>query len=121
MIIYHDNWRDSNKFDDEWEKFTNILEDFKEEINKNNCSLTTSSDKEAYSISEITDKTYTFEYLLGESFYGSKGFGLSAIRDIKFETDLNKLVTSLEDIMICEELYKKFKKELKKNGFEYIE
>ena len=121
MIIYHNNWHDTNEFDDEWEIFNNIIEDFKEEIEKNNCTLTTSSNDEAYSISRITDNNYKFDYFLGESFYGSKGYGLCSRQDIKFEIELDKLMESLENIMICVEIYKKFKKELKKNGFEYIE
>ena len=51
----------------------------------------------------------------------SEEYGLYSCTSIKGETDLDKVITSLENIMLCVDDYEKFKKELEKNGFEYEE
>lgn len=122
MIIKHNNWRDSNEFDDEFKLFFSILDKFEDKIRKNDCTWTTSTTNESYSISNITDNNYLYEYYLGKSFYqDSEEYGLYSRTSIKGETDLDKVMTSLENIMLCVDDYEKFKKELEKNGFEYEE
>lgn len=122
MIIKHNNWRDSNEFDDEFKLFFSILDKFEDKIRKNDCTWTTSTTNESYSISRITDNNYLYEYYLGKSFYqDSEEYGLYSRTSIKGETDLDKVMTSLENIMLCLDDYEKFKKELEKNGFEYEE
>ena len=122
MIIKHKNWHDTQEFDDEFNKFISILDKFEDKIRKNDCTWTTSAGDEYYSISRITDKNYLYEYYLGKSFYqDSEEYGLYSRTDIKNETDLDKVMTSLENIMLCVDDYEKFKKELEKNGFEYEE
>lgn len=121
MIIKHNNWHDSNEFDDEFKLFHSILDKFEDKIRKNGCTWTTSANNIAYSIERITDKNYLYEYYLGKSFYNQEEFGLYSYTDIKGETDLDKVMTSLENIMLCVDDYEKFKKELEKNGFEYEE
>lgn len=122
MIIKHNNWHDSNEFDDEFKLFHSILDKFEDKIRKNNCTWTTSANNEYYSISRITDKNYLYEYYLGKSFYqDSEEYGLYSWSDIKGETDLDKVMISLENIILCVDDYEKFKKELEKNGFEYEE
>lgn len=121
MIIKHNNWYDTREFDDEFEIFHSILDKFEDKIRKNNCTWTTSTTHTEYSISRITDDNYLYEYYLGKSFYGEKRYGLYSYSNIKGETDLNKIMTSLENIMLCVDDYEKFKKELEKNGFEYEE
>lgn len=122
MIIKHNNWRDSNEFDDEFKLFFSILDKFEDKIRKNDCTWTTSTTDESYSISRITDNNYLYEYYFGKSFYqDSEEYGLYSCTSIKGETDLDKVMTSLENIMLCVDDYEKFKKELEKNGFEYEE
>lgn len=122
MIIKHNNWYDSQEFDNEWKIFHSILEEFEKEIRDNECTWTTSTSDEYYSISRITDKNYLYEYYLGKSFYQDSGeYGLYSRTNIKGETDLDKVMTSLENIMLCVDAYEKFKKKLEKNGFEYEE
>lgn len=121
MIIKHNNWHDSNEFDDEFNKFFSILDKFEDKIRRNNCTWTTSTTHTKYEISSITDENYLYEYHLGKVFYGEDEFGLYSRTNIKGETDLDKVMTSLENIMLCVDDYEKFKKELEKNGFEYEE
>ena len=121
MIIKHNNWHDSQEFDNEWETFHSILKEFENEIRDNECTWTTSSTNTEYAISRITDKNYLYDYRLGKSFYNQKEYGLYSYSDIKGETDLDKVITSLENIMLCVDAYEKFKKKLEKNGFEYEE
>lgn len=121
MIIKHNNWYDTEDFNDEWETFHSILDKFEDEIYKNKCTWTTSSTHTEYSISKITDENYLYEYYFGKSFYGQKEYGLYSYSNIKGETDLDKVMTSLENIMLCVDAYEKFKKELKNNGFDYEE
>ena len=121
MIIKHNDW--SNGFDDdEFKLFYSILDKFEDKIRKNDCTWTTSTTNKSYSISRITDKNYLYEYYFGKSFYqDSEEYGLYSYTSIKGETDLDKVMTSLENIMLCVDDYEKFKKELEKNGFEYEE
>ena len=121
MIIKHNDW--SNGFDDdEFKLFYSILDKFEDKIRKNDCTWTTSATNKSYSISRITDKNYLYEYYFGKSFYqDSEEYGLYSYTSIKGETDLDKVMTSLENIMLCVDDYEKFKKELEKNGFEYEE
>lgn len=122
MIIKHNNWHDSNEFDDEFKLFYSILDKFEDKIRKNNCTWTVSKNDTRVSISSITDKNYLYEYYFGKSFYqDSEEYGLYSRNNIKGETDLDKVMTSLENIMLCVDDYEKFKKELEKNGFEYEE
>ena len=121
MIIKHDNWYDSNDFNYEWEIFHSMIEKFSDAITKNGCTVTVSTTHTEYSISRITDDNYLYEYYLGKSFYDGKEYGLYSRSDIKGETDLDKVMTSLENIMLCVDIYEKFKKELTKKGFEFVE
>lgn len=121
MIIKHDNWHDTEDFNDEWKIFYSMIEKFKDAITKNGCTVTISTTHTVYSISKITDDNHLYNYYLGKSFYDGKEYGLYSYSNIKGETDLDKVMTSLENIMLCVDAYEKFKKELKKNGFEYEE
>ena len=119
MIITHKNWYATKEYDG-FETFYHIIDEFEDKIRKNGCTLTTSGNNMAYSITRITDENYLYEYYLGKTFY-DKQYGLYSYEDIKGETDLDKVMTSLENIMLCLDDYEKFKKELEKNGFEYEE
>lgn len=119
MIITHKNWYATKEYDG-FKTFYRILDEFEDKIRKNGCTLTTSGNNMAYSITRITDENYLYEYYLGKTFY-DKQYGLYSYEDIKGETDLDKVMTALENIMLCLDDYEKFKKELEKNGFEYEE
>ena len=119
MIITHKNWYATKEYDG-FKTFHRILDEFEDKIRKNGCTLTTSANNMAYSITRITDENYLYEYYLGKTFY-DKQYGLYSYEDIKGETDLDKVMTALENIMLCLDDYEKFKKELEKNGFEYEE
>ena len=119
MIITHKNWYATHEYDG-FETFYRIIDEFEDKIRKNGCTWTTSGNNMAYSITRISDENYLYEYYLGKTFY-DKQYGLYSNEDIKGETDLDKVMTSLENIMLCLDDYEKFKKELEKNGFEYEE